>query len=122
MLLEFLLWAEKRAKVDLEILSINLAVEVEEMNFEPSIGPIGFDGWAETEIGDAEKRLVARAHLDRINAVRRELFAFDGEVRRGKAEFMADLIPSHNAAEHSITAAEEFCRPRQIADRVPLHG
>jgi hypothetical protein len=89
--LNFISGRRKPCEAHFQVLSVQIAAPVEEVDFERRVG-IFSDGGPAAEIGDGRKPCVVDARLHGINAERRELFVFDFDICRGEAELTAELF------------------------------
>ena len=99
--------ADAGDEADVEGAAVEVAGEVEEVDFEVAGGGGEVDGGAEAEVGDAWEDFGVEDDVDGVDAGRGELFGFEGEVGGGEAEFPAELSAEDDIAEDGVGAAEE---------------
>src|SRR5436190_7070391 len=103
---EFLFRSEITDKTHFQILAVNVAVEIEQMNFENSLGLAATHGWTITEINHAGIERSIERSFGKVNPVGWELFAVSAKIRGWKSDFLPEIITAHDCPENRVLAAE----------------
>src|SRR5437763_2834562 len=116
---KFLLGAKKLHEFDFDISAINVAMEIEQMNFDHALGLFAGNSGSESDIDDTVMQHAFKPRLDKINAVGRKLFAVRAEIRGGKTKLTAQLRSFSDRTQNGVVAAEHCGCTREIAPLNP---
>ena len=98
---------------NLDVFVVEVAVKIEQMNLEHSLGGAGADRGPHTEIDYAATCLVVDLRFGRVNAVRGKLFAMRAQVRGREPDFFSEIVAMRHRAEDGVFATEHlsgFCK------------
>src|SRR5262249_39465480 len=104
--LEFLLRPEITDEAQLEIFAVNVAIKIEEVNFEDAVRSAAAHRRPITEIYHAGIDNTIEFCFGEINAVRRKLLAMGTQGCGRKSDFLSQIIAMHNGSQDRVFAAE----------------
>lgn len=82
----------------LHLASVDVLIEVQEVDFEDAFGMVLGDGGAVAKVGHGREKFGAEACGDGIDSNRGKLLGLSGEVGRRETDFSADLSPFNYVA------------------------
>jgi hypothetical protein len=112
---EFFLRPEELHEFDFDISAINVAMEIEEMNFDHALGFFAGNSGPESDIDDTVMQHAFQPGFNEVNAVWGKLFAVRAEIRSGKTKLPSQLRSVSDCTQNGVVAAEHHGRAREIA-------
>jgi hypothetical protein len=112
---ELLFRPELLDELHFDLRTIEVAAEVEEMDFEAGNGTAGVDGGTEAEVEDGEVIGVTETDAGCVDAVGRKFEVGDVDVGGREAEGATELAAVGDGAGEGIGAAEEFGDVAEVA-------
>src|SRR5205807_5055057 len=113
--LKFLFRTKEFQEVDFDIVAVNVAIEIEQINFENALGLSTTDSWPNAKIDYATIQFAVDPRFRGINAVRRELFAVRAQVCRREPNLFSKVVTVRHGSKNCVFAAEHFCSFREVA-------
>src|SRR4029077_12081005 len=89
-----------------ELFAVNVAIEIEEVNFENAVRSAAAHRGPITEIHYAGIDNAVELCFGEINAVRRKLLAMGAQVCGRKSDFLSQVIAVHNRSQDRVFAAK----------------
>lgn len=105
---EFLFRAELLDELHLDLGTVEVAVEIEEMHFEAGNADTVLEGGAEAEVEDGQRVGVPETDAGGVDPVGREFEVGDVDVGGGKAEGAPELAAVDDGTGEGVGASEEF--------------
>src|SRR6266705_2344436 len=99
----------------LDVLSINLLIKIEQVQFQQPFSGLMFNRRPDTDIYDTAVLLSLEPRFRRVNAVRRKLLVMGSQVCRRKTEAPAKLFAFRNCSKNRKLASEKRSREFQSA-------
>ncbi len=112
---ELLFRPELLDELHLDLGAVEVAAEVEEVDFEAGNGTAGVDGGAEAEVEDGEVIGVAEPDAGGVDAVGREFEVGDVDVGSREAQGATKLAAVRDGAGQGVWAAEELGDVGEVA-------
>ena len=102
-------------EANFNVLAVDIAIEVEQINFQHALRPSIAHGWPVTEIDDPMVQDSLNPCLGEINAVWWKLLAVRAEVGSWVTKFFPKLFASFDCAQNHILAAEHYSGRCELA-------
>src|ERR1700757_4076858 len=91
----------------LDVLSIDLLIKIEQVQFQQPFSGLTFNRWPDTDVNDTAVLLSLQPGFRRVNAVRRKLLVMSPQVCRRKTEAPAKLFAFRNCSKNRKLASEK---------------
>src|SRR6266567_3942952 len=97
-----------------EILAVDIAFEIEQVNLQNSLRFAGAHSRPITEVHYAGINNSIQLRFGEINAVWRKLLVVGAQICRRKSDFLSNIVAAHDCSQNRVFAAQHLCRLRQI--------
>jgi hypothetical protein len=106
--------AQFSSEHDFQFLALEFGFHVQEMGFDAQGCVGGFQGGAGADIDDGGPGFGSPEGLGGVDAFGRQDQAARFQVRRGKAELMAQMVAGHDTSRHRVGASQHLAGEAQV--------
>src|SRR5438132_6726408 len=118
---KFLFQTKKFQEANFDLMPINVATEIEQVNYKDTLGFPTAYGRANAKVDYASIKFTVDPRFRGINTVRWKLFAMRAQVCRRKPNLFSKIVTARHRSENRVFTAEHFSSLCQIAffNRLP---